>query len=101
MVVLRNVSHDHFRGLIPPSFPLDVGVEAEGTVVGAASLALDPDGFGYIRSVLGEDGRQIGQVNSQRIQERWGSLLALGDATTLADDVPVIRKRVDVQHRQV
>src|SRR5206468_8518851 len=78
----------------------DVRIEAEGAVVGAASLALDPDAIPDILVVLRKDGREVGEIHGQGIQERRGMFLSFMDPPALAINIPLVLKRLALEHFQ-
>ena len=98
MVVLRDVLDDHGGWSIADPFPLNVRVETEGTVVGAASLRLNPDGFTQIFSILREDRGQVGQVDGECIEQGWRALLALSNGLSLPEDIALVLQRLAFNH---
>ena len=98
MVVLRDILDDHGGWPIADPLPFNVRIEAEGAVVGAASLRLDPDGFTQIFPILREDRGQIGQVDGERIEQGRRALLALSNGLSLSDDVALVLQRLAFDH---
>ena len=96
MVVLRDILHDHRGWPITHPLPFNIGIEAERAVVGTTSLRLNPNGLTQIFPMLRENRGQIGQVDRQRIEQGWRTLLALSNGLALSENIALVFQRLAV-----